>query len=517
MLANIAANQLWDFIIVGGGASGLGIALEAASRGYRILLLEKHDFAQETSSRSTKLIHGGIRYLRSGQFSLVRESLQERSLLMQNAPHLVHPLSFILPTKGVFHRLYYYMGIKLYDFLAGRRFNVGISSLLSKAETYERLPTLKHDLVDGGIEYFDGQFDDSRLAINLAQTIVEQGGTVLNYMPVLKLLKQNNKVIGVVAKDLETAQEYEIKAKVVINATGAFADTLRQLDEASCEPLIVPSQGTHIILKSTFFPGDSALIIPQTKDGRVLFFIPWKKHLLVGTTETPLDKVREEPVPFHKEIEYLLEYTQKFLTKKVTKSDILSAFAGIRPLVKLPDIHKNKNTSELSRDYRILISDSHLISVLGGKWTSYRKMGQDTIDQAVKLANLPLYPSITEQLPIHGFTTQPSKNDDWFYYGDDAYQVEQLANHAPEMLKKMHPDLSCRPVDVVWAVQNEMARNVEDVLARRTRSLLLGAKASVEIASMVASIMAKELGYNRDWEKGQVQKYSDLAKSYIPN
>lgn len=509
MLAHLTAGHSWDFIIIGGGASGLGIALDAASRGYRTILLEKKDFAQETSSRSTKLIHGGVRYLRSGQFSLVREALHERALLMQNASHLVHPISFILPTQSWLKRLYYFAGIKLYDILAGSQLNVGQSRLLSKEETLKRLPSIKENLVTGGVEYFDGQFDDSRLAINLAQTFVEQGGVALNYMPVQKLLKEKNKVVGVVAKDLESNQEYEIRAKVVINATGAFVDSIRRMDQPT-SPLVAPSQGAHIVLDRSFFPGDSALIIPETEDGRVLFLIPWKNHVLVGTTDTPIHQVVEDPKPLAQEIDYLLRYSGKYLNKAPLASDVLSAFAGIRPLV---NPKKDwKNTALLSREHIIVVSDSKLMTVTGGKWTTYRKMGEETIDRAVKLANLPFLKSQTSHLPIHGCQNNFQKNDEWSYYGTDAALVEHLAENNFQMLQKMHPHLPCRAIDVLWAVRYEMARNVEDVLSRRTRSLLLDAKASLVIAPQVASILAKELGYSPDWEKKQVEAFRDYQQ-----
>ena len=515
MLANLEKNQSWDFIIIGGGASGLGIALDAAARGYRVLLLEKHDFAHATSSRSTKLIHGGLRYLRSGQFSMVSEALHERALLMQNAPHLVHPLAFIMPTKNWWSRLYYFAGIKLYDMLAGAQLNGRKSHLLSKAETLRRLPTVQANRIDGGIEFFDGQFDDSRLAINLAQTLVEQGGTALNYMPVQKLLKEKNQVVGVIAQDLVSGKDYEIRSRVVINATGAFVDSVRRMDNASISPMIVPSQGAHIVLKRSFFPGDSALIIPEIEHNRVLFFIPWKDHLLVGTTETPLDHIVDEPVPLKKEIEFLLRHSSKFLTHAPTESDILSAFAGIRPLANTTK--NDQDTATLSRDHLVIVSDSKLMSVVGGKWTTYRKMGEDTIDQAAKLANLTIRKSKTQNLPIHGSIRAFQNNDEWSYYGSDIAPVNQLANNDEQLLQKMHSDLPCRPVDVLWAVRSEMARNVEDVLARRTRCLLLGAKSSVEIAPAVAAIMAQELGLGPEWEKKQVESYRALAMKYLPN
>jgi len=509
MLLKIQSDQKWDLIVVGGGASGLGVALDSASRGYKTLLLEKKDFSQETSSRSTKLIHGGVRYLRQGYISLIKEALFERSLLIKNAPHLVHPLAFVLPTKNFLERLYYYVGIKFYDFLAAQ-LNLEKSRLLSKEETLQLLPMINDKQIKGGIKYTDGQFDDSRLAINLGQTFVEHGGTLLNYMSVEQLIKKDHKISGVIAIDQETKQIYNIEGKCVINATGAFIDKIRLMDDLSSLPLVRPSQGTHIIIKKEFFPGDQALIVPETEDGRVLFIIPWHEHVLIGTTETQIKQVVEEPKPLDQEIEYLLNYTRKYLLKAPIKEDILSAFAGIRPLVN----GNQEKSSTLSRDHLVTISNSGLVTVAGGKWTTYRKIGADTVDQVVRWANLPFQESKTKSLPIHGATSILLK-DEWSYYGSDEPYVRKLANDEPRMLMKLHPDLPCRPVDVLWAVRYEMARRVEDVLSRRTRSLLLGAKVSVKIAPQVAHLMAKELCRDSEWEQKEIKAYEELARTYI--
>lgn len=511
MVASLDVKKEWDIIVIGGGASGLGTALDAASRGYRTLLLEQGDFAQGTSSRSTKLIHGGLRYLRQGAISLVYKALHERTLLLQNAPHLVHPLSFIMPTCSWSSKLFYFTGIKLYDALAGNM-SFGSSHMLSKEEALKRLPTVNQDRLSGALCFYDGQFDDARLAINLAQTIVEQMGIVVNYMPVQKLLKVKNKIAGVAACDLETGKSYEIRSKVVVNATGVFTDSIRRLDVPDAAESIVTSQGTHIVLDRSFFPGDSAMIIPGTEDGRVLFAIPWYDKVLVGTTDTPSGAVSLEPRPKREEVEYLLSYAGKYLTKTPAESDILSLFAGLRPLLK-PKEGCNK-TSELSRDYVISVAPSQLVTLTGGKWTVYRKMGEDAVNVAAKVAHMPFRASQTRQLSIHGGTHGLSSVGEWRYYGSDSLAVEQMGKHHPEWIKKIDTQLPCRLLDVVWAVRNEMARRLEDVLSRRTRCLLLNARASLEIAPQVAALMRKELGQSSEWEIKEVTAYRNLAEGY---
>lgn len=488
MLKDLSQVPLWDILIIGGGSVGLGVAVDAASRGYKTLLLEQGDFAQETSSRSTKLIHGGIRYLRQGYFSLVRESLKERALLLQNAKHLVRALPFVMPVKNLFESYYYYLGIKLYDFLSG---HLGLkkSKRLSKQSMKEKFPDLHFKNIHSGIQYFDGQFDDSRLAINLAQTCAENGGTLLNYVQVKELLKADGKIQGVQALDKESGTSYNILSRTVINATGAFVDHLRKVDDISASPIVLPSQGSHIILSKEFFASDSAIILPETNDGRVLFIIPWNQHVLIGTTETSLDRVINNPQPLPHEIDFLLKHATPFLSKTPTQHDILGMFAGIRPLVKTD---KSTDASKVSRDYSILISESNLISVVGGKWTTYRKIGEDVVNTAANLARLKNVPSKTQHLPIHGSSTTFNPNDEWSYYGSDKNAVEQLADHNPSLLEKMHPDLPCRPVDVIWSVRNEMARTVDDVLSRRTRCSLVGSKASLIITPQIASLIAQE-------------------------
>jgi glycerol-3-phosphate dehydrogenase len=503
----------WDVVIVGGGATGLGCAVEAASRGYDTLLLEMHDFAKATSSRSTKLVHGGVRYLEQGNVSLVFEALHERERLQDNAPHLVRNLSFVVPSYKWWEGPYYWTGMKVYDLLAGSQ-NFGKSRHLSRSETLEQLPTIEAEGLRGGIEYFDGQFDDTRLAVNMAQTAVEQGGVLLNYVKVTDLTKNSHgEVDGVVAHDQETDTSYEIGAKAVINATGIFTDTIREMDDAEAASTLRPSQGTHIVLDRSFLPGESAIMIPKTDDGRVLFAIPWNNRVVVGTTDVPVDEVNHEPEPTEAEISYLIEHSNRYLAKTVRPDDVLSVFAGIRPLVAPPD--SGGSTSEIARDHQLYVSDSGLVTISGGKWTTYRQMAEDTIDRASEQGNLPPHPSVTNELKLHGAHPNADQFGDLAAYGSDASALQALMDERPALAEPLDDRLPIRGAQVVWAVRHEMARTVEDVLSRRTRCLLLDAQASIDIAPQVASLMAEELDANASWVQDQVAAYEAVAKNYL--
>ncbi|MCI0691345.1 glycerol-3-phosphate dehydrogenase/oxidase [candidate division KSB1 bacterium] len=501
----------WDFIIIGGGATGLGTAVDAASRGYKTLLLEQHDFAKGTSSRSTKLIHGGVRYLAQGNISLVLEALRERGLLLRNAPHLVHNQSFVVPSYDWWEGPFYGIGMKVYDVLAGK-LGLGPSKILSREETLARIPTLEPNGLRGGVIYHDGQFDDARLAINLAQTIVDLGGTAINYMQVTSLLKSHGLISGVVAQDVETGETHELKASVVINATGAYTDSIRRLDDPTADAIIAPSQGVHLVLDKSFLPGDSAIMVPHTDDGRVLFVVPWHDRAIVGTTDTPIDDVPLEPRPLQEEIEFLLTHAGRYLTKDPTTNDVKSIFAGIRPLVKAGE---EKDTAALARDHTILISKSGLLTITGGKWTTYRKMAEDTVNQAAILAGLDERPCVTETLRLHGWLENAEAENPFSVYGADWIGVQKILQENSAFAQRLHVDLPYFAAEVIWAARNEMARTVEDVLSRRTRALLLDAKASIEIAPKVAALMARDLGYNEHWQKQQVANYRDLANGYI--
>jgi glycerol-3-phosphate dehydrogenase len=507
-----AARKPWDLVVVGGGATGLGAAVEAAARGYKTLLLEQSDFAKGTSSRSTKLVHGGLRYLQAGNVSLVLEALRERGLLMRNAPHLVHNLSFIVPAYDWWEGPFYGVGLKLYDMLAGG-LGLGPSRRLTRDETLQRIPTLEKEGLRGGIMYHDGQFDDTRLAITLAATLVDLGGTAVNYAPVTGLLRVRGLVAGVAVRDLESGRVHEIAARAVLNATGVFCDDLRRLDDPAAPPLVSPSQGAHIVLDRTFQPGDSAIMVPHTDDGRVLFAVPWHDRVVVGTTDTPVTATPLEPRPLDEEIDFLLTHAARYLTKDPKPSDILSCFAGLRPLVRAGG---TAPTAALSRDHTVLISGSGLVTITGGKWTTYRKMGEDAIDEAAAVAGLPERASRTRDLRLHGHVKRPREAAPWDVYGSAIGAIRRLIREEPGLDAPLHPRLPYRAAQVVWAARREMARTVEDVLARRTRALLLDARASIEAAPRVADLLARELGRDAAWRDRQVADYAALAKDYLP-
>lgn len=504
-------SETWDMVVIGGGATGLGVAVDALSRGYRTVLLEQGDFAQGTSSRSTKLIHGGVRYLKQGNVSLVLEALRERGLLRQNAPHLFQNLPFIVPNYAWWEGPFYGIGLKLYDLLAGE-LGLGPSENLSREEVLERIPTLEPEGLRGGVIYYDGQFDDARLAISLAQTVADLNGVIINYMPVIELKKSGGFVNGVVARDEESGQVHELNARVVVNATGPFADSICQMDSPQNPAIIAPSQGVHIVLERSFLPGDSAIMVPHTDDGRVLFAIPWHDRVLVGTTDTPLKKPVLEPQPRKEEIEFLLKHAARYLTKDPTPGDVLSVFAGIRPLVRSAD---EQSTAALSRDHVVMIAPSGLLTVAGGKWTTFRKMAQDAVDQAALVAGLEQRPCPTESLRLHGWLKRAGTGRQWNVYGTDGPRISQLCKSSRKLAQPLDPRLPYTGAEVIWATREEMARTLVDVLARRTRALLLNAQASIDIAPGVARLMAAERGLDHRWEEKQIATFRETARNYI--
>ncbi len=510
LLDRVRSHGQWDMIVIGGGATGLGTAVDAASRGFSTLLLESHDFAKGTSSKSTKLVHGGVRYLAQGNVMLVYEALQERGRLRKNAPHLVSSLPFIVPGYTWWSNPFYGAGLTLYSLMAGS-LGMGFSRLIGPKEVLRLAPTLEPEGLTGGVVYYDGQFDDTRLAISLVRTLFDHGGVALNYAPVTGLIKENNKVAGVFARDSETGEELQLRARVVVNATGVYADGVRKLDEPTAESILSPSQGVHIVLDKSFLPGNHGIMIPKTDDGRVLFAVPWHNRVVIGTTDTPVNETPMEPRALEEELQFLLAHAARYLAKDPTPEDVLSVFVGLRPLVKHG---AGGTTASLSREHTLLVSDSGLVTITGGKWTTYRNMAEDTVDRAIEVGGLTKAPCRTKDMHVHGYQEQPEA-EPFGVYGSDAVELKKLLGSARGWHEQLHPNLPYRVGEVVWGARHELARTVEDVLARRTRALLLDAKASIEIAPRVAALLAEELGYDEAWQAAQVREFNHLAEGYV--
>lgn len=514
VLREIEANRMWDVLVIGGGATGLGAAVEAASRGYRTLLVERDDFAKGTSSRSTKLVHGGVRYLEQFNIRLVLDALKERGHMLRNAPHLVHPMSFIVPVYDYIGLPYYGVGLKLYERLSGK-LSLGRSEMLSRDETLARLPTIRKAGLKGGVLYQDGQFDDARFAISLMRTLFDRGGIAINHAAVVRLLQQNDKTCGAIVRDAESGEEQEVRAKVVINATGVFAEEVLTMDTPGNNMrLLSISQGTHFVLPREYLPGTSALMVPKTSDGRVLFAIPWHDHLVVGTTDEPMPQSVSEPRSTAAEREFLSDHIRKYLGRTVEEKDVLSIWSGLRPLA----AGGNASTAKLSRDHKLIVSRTGLITVTGGKWTTYRRMGEDAITHAVAVGGLKPSPSQTLDLRLHGWTAGPAASfahSAQAVYGSDQPALETLCDERPDLRDRLHPRLPYVNGEVLWSARFEMARTVEDVLARRTRSLFLDARAAIEAAPAVATLLAEELGRSRDSRDRDLLAFQTLAQGYL--
>ncbi len=510
-----SSKEEWDFIVVGGGATGLGIAVDAATRGYKTVLLEQSDFAKATSSRSTKLVHGGVRYLQKGDVGLVREALRERGYLRKNAPHLVKNQRFIIGNYLWWEKPFYTIGLTVYDLLAGKM-GLGHSIPMSKKEVIKHVPKIEQQNLRGGVAYKDGQFDDARLAINLVQTAVENGASVVNYVKVVELLKnEEGRVSGVVAQDELGGDTFKLEGKCIINATGIFVDNIIKMDAPEKQALVRPSQGVHLVVDRSFLGGDDAIMIPKTSDGRVMFGVPWHNRVILGTTDTPVSDFVLDPKALKEEVDFILETAGRYLTRKPCREDVLCVFAGLRPLA-APQKHADETkTKEISRSHKLIASDSDLITITGGKWTTYRIMAEETVDLAIKRKKLQRKSCRTKNLKIHGFRENPDY-DHWLYvYGSDQDEILRLQEENPEYAGKLISNYDFTVGEVVWAVRNEMARTVDDVLARRVRILFLDARASIEIAPKVAEIMAKELKKDKAWEKEQVESYIEMAKQYL--
>ncbi|MFC3416049.1 glycerol-3-phosphate dehydrogenase/oxidase [Algoriphagus hitonicola] len=509
-LAN--SSKIWDIAVIGGGSSGLGVALDAISRGLSVILLEKSDFAKGTSSRSTKLVHGGVRYLAQGDVGLVFEALKERGKLLQNAPHLTQNQPFIIPIFSWFDRVQYSVGLKIYDWMAGK-LRLGKSRFISREETIKRLPAVKQKGLKGGVVYHDGQFDDARLALSIAMTADDAGACILNYTAVKGLVKdENGKVTGLKIRDELDRKNYTLKAKMVVNATGVFADKILQMDKPGSAKMIQPSQGIHLVMDLDFLGGKDALMIPKTKDGRVLFAVPWQGKLVVGTTDTLRKKAKLEPEAMQKEIDFVLETAAGYLTKAPTRADVKAVFAGLRPLARPKE--EGAKTKEISRSHKVILSESKLVTLTGGKWTTFRKMGEDTVNYFQQIAEEHLAPSASLDMKLHGHTTKIPTGH-WAGYGSDAKAIQNLAKSQAELAEKIHPDFPNLMAEVVWAVENEMAVKVEDVLSRRIRMLILDAKAAMDSAEKIARIMAEQLKKDEQWIQQELEDFRKVAEKYL--
>ena len=511
-------SEEFEVLVVGGGATGLGVAVDAASRGYRTALLEAEDFAKATSSRSTKLVHGGVRYLEQMDISLVTEALRERGIFYCNAPHIVRDLPFIVPRYKWWEGPFYGAGLKAYDLLAGK-LNLAPSRSLNAEETIAEIPNVETEGLHGGVRYHDGQFDDARMAATLAMTAADHGAAVATRCRVIGLLKEGDHCVGVRVVDREAAagdEEFEIRAKVVINACGIFADEIRRMDEPECDSVIEPAQGVHLVLDRSFQPSETAIMVPHTDDGRVLFVIPWHGRVVVGTTDTPMKSADLEPRALPDEVDFILRNANRYLAKDPSRDDVKSVFAGQRPLV-----HPGGNTGNsksISRNHEVFVSSAGVVTIVGGKWTTYRKMAEDTLTHAMSVGGLDERPCITEGLKVHAALERDDPNlpahDPHRMYGSDSARILEIAAAEPSLAEPIHADLPYTGAEIAWAAREEMALDLDDALARRTRSLLLDAAAAIEAAPRAASILASELGRDSQWEADQVRSFTELANGY---
>ncbi len=482
-LAQLRQQHVYDMAIVGGGATGLGLALDAAQRGLSVVLVDSHDFAQGTSSRSTKLLHGGVRYMAQGNIGLVREALHERTTVLHIAPGLAHPLAFVIPAIRWWERAFYGAGLTLYDWLAGSA-GLGPTRILNAAQTLQLLPAARAAGLRGGVLYWDAQFDDARLAIALARTAAAHGALVVNYCAAKELVTEGGKVAGLRCEDAFTGEAFKLQARCVVNATGVWVDHLRAQEQAACgapavdeppelPPLVAPSQGIHIVVDARFLGSDAALMVPKTSDGRVLFAVPWLGKVILGTTDTPRQHVEREPTAMRDEVDFILREAAKFLVVAPTRADIRSLWVGLRPLVRPHNGNGSAptgQTKKISREHTILVGPGGMVTVTGGKWTTYRAMAEDVLQVCAGHGLVPSLP--------------PCRSAQTILLDGPV----DAASHAGDKLDGVWPP-GLSPSRVRFAVQHEYACTVEDVLARRSRLLFLDAAAARLAAPLVADVM----------------------------
>ena len=507
IIEELSAQAHYDLIVIGGGATGAGIALDASSRGYRVALLEREDFGSGTSSKSSKLVHGGVRYLANGEFSLVREALRERAVLLNNAPHLVKPLNFVIPAKNIYERIKYRTGLWLYDQLAGD-LQFERSSSLSLTEMRKLVSALRLDRFTGAVKYSDGLFDDTRLLWDILNNATRNGAKIANYCEVIGLIKQHERITGVEVLDKEKGTSFCLNANAVINATGAWSDEIGALDNPDDEQSVVPSQGTHIVVSRDFFPSNDAILIPRTSDGRVMFIIPWLGKVVIGTTDEKLANGTTSAIPTNQEIELILRTAREYLQRPPNRTDISACFAGIRPL---SASGSNSKTAKISREHAIEVSHSGLISISGGKWTTFRLMAEQCVDTFERFAGYSHRPCITAVLPL----AEQSEDSEFRHYGNSAQALKALIKEQPSTSEPLTQVLSLTPAEVIFAVRHELARTVMDVLARRTRAIFLDAQAAISVAPQVAEIMRAELGEDEQWLTTQLETFDRQARSYV--
>lgn len=495
LLIELNKNCSYDVVIIGGGATGLGIALDASTRGLKTLLLEKRDFSSGTSSRSTKLIHGGVRYLKQLRFKLIVEALRERKIILKNSPNISNIIPFIIPVYSIYDKFIYSLGLHLYEFFSFSS-KIGKTHTLSKKETLKKLPFINKNKLRGGILYFDAQFNDSQFCIDLAQTAISKGANIINYCEVKDLIKSNGKVCGILFKDNISNINYTIKSSFVVNATGVFAEKILYKDSNTISKILAPSQGVHLVLDNSFGSNKFAMTLPSN-DGRVIFLIPWLGKTVLGTTDTKLEVVNEEPIPLKDEIDFLINSFNNFSSIKLTTKDIKSVFAGLRPLFN----NKNSSTSVMSREHKIIISNSGLITIIGGKWTTYRKMAEDTVDLILNIGNKKQKKCVTKDLVID-------------IYIKKKIMIEDLIKKDSTLSEIINKKYKIKKADIVYSIKYEMAQTLEDILARRLRLLFLDAKVSIDISPIIAQILAFYLEKDDSWIEAEILSYKKIAQKY---
>ena len=514
-LDSLKQQGIFDLLVIGGGATGCGIAVDAASRGLSVALIDKNDLAEGTSSRSTKLVHGGVRYLEAAvkkmdraQYHLVKEALYERGVFLKNAPHFATRLPLVTPLYKWTEVPYVFAGLLLYDFLAGKE-SLGSSSVVSRKEALKRFPMLKREGLKAGVVYYDGQFNDARMAVTLALTAQKHGAIVANHVEAVAFDKADGKLCGARVRDALNGEEFSICARGIVNAAGPFVDRLRQLDEPASAPILKAASGIHIILPSRFVPADTGMLIPKTEDGRVLFILPWQGHALIGTTDSP-SEIMDHPQAQEDEIEYVLRHVNKYFDVTASRSDVLAVWSGLRPLVQAPE---TTDTAQLVREHLMMVSPSGLLSMAGGKWTSYRKMAEEAVDQAIESFGFkPQHPCQTAHLRLIGAENFDSAGESVLVknygldadvanhlhhsFGDQAMRVARLAGEGPgkRRLHTRHPYIEA---EVLYATRFEFAERASDVLTRRIPLALLDNAAAKEVLPHVVGLMGDELAWDQ--------------------